>query len=246
MGIGKAALGEFVGTFTLIFIGAGAGSLTAEQGGSLLGVALAHGIALMVIIYTWGKVSGAHVNPAVTLGVLAGGGISIPKAVVYWIVQLAGAAAAAFLLAYLLGPNPKSLGETTGSLTEVDHVKTIVLEGVLTFFLVAAVLSLGVAGNFGNAVGLGIGLVLAMDILFGGPLTGASMNPARTFGPALAMGHFSYLWMYVVGPGGGALVAGLFYRALFLPASVAVTGGIDEDSARVRRWNEEEGVKAKG
>ena len=244
MGIGKAALGEFVGTFTLIFIGAGTGAIS-DQGAGLVGVALAHGIALMVIIYTWGKVSGAHVNPAVTLGVLAGGGISIPKAVVYWIVQLAGRSGGRVSLGVSVGAESwgKSLGETTGSLTNVDHVKTIVLEAVLTFFLVAAVLSLGVAGNFGNAVGLGIGFVLAMDILFGGPLTGASMNPARTFGPALAMGHFSYLWMYVVGPGIGGLVAGLFYRALFLPAKVAVTGGIDKDSARVRRWNEDEGVK---
>jgi len=237
VGIGKAALAEFLGTFTLIFIGAGAGSLTAEQGGSLVSVALAHGIALTVIIYTWGKVSGAHVNPAVTLGVLVGGGISLPKAMTYWVVQLAGAAAAGFLLAYLLGPNPKSLGETVGSLTATDTAKTIVLEGVLTFFLVSAVMSCGVAGNFGNLVGVGIGSVLAMDILFGGPLTGASMNPARTFGPAVAMGHYSYMWMYFVGPGTGGLVAGALYRALFRAANTARTSDSAEVAAPKRKMS---------
>jgi MIP family channel proteins len=235
-GIGKAALAELIGTFTLVFIGAGAGAM-ASQGAGLVGVALAHGIALTVIIYTWGKVSGAHVNPAVTLGVLFGGGISPFKAVVYWIVQLAGGAAAGFLLAYLLGATTGNLGQTIGSLTAVDPIKTMVLEGVLTFFLVAAVMSCGIANNFGNMVGLGIGPVLAMDILFGGPLTGASMNPARTFGPAVAAHtlagfDWSYMWMYFVGPAIGGLVAGLLYR-MFMPAKAVA--GEPKESVRTTR-----------
>jgi MIP family channel proteins len=218
----KQALAELIGTFTFVFIGAGAGSVPAESGGNLVGVALAHGFALVVIIYTWGSVSGAHVNPAVTLGVLAGGKIGFGKAIVYWIAQFFGAAAAAYLLLYLWGSG-HGLGETTGSLTATDSMKTIVLEAVLTFFLVAAVFSSGVANNSGNLVGVAIGLVLTMDILFGGPLTGASMNPARSFGPAIAAGHTDYLWMYFVGPGIGGLAAGLLYGGLFLPAPASVT-----------------------
>ena len=219
-GIGKVALAELIGTFTLVFIGAGTGAI-AGQGAGLVGVALAHGIALTVIIYTWGKISGAHVNPAVTLGVLCGGKISPGKAVVYWIVQLAGGAAAGFLLAYLLGATTGDLGQTIGSLTKTDPTKTIVLEAVLTFFLVAAVMSCGIANYFGNLVGIGIGPVLAMDILFGGPLTGASMNPARTFGPAVAshvLANFdwSYMWMYFAGPAIGGAVGGFIFRA-FMP-----------------------------
>jgi MIP family channel proteins len=211
----KPALAELIGTFTLTFIGAGAGALAGTSGGGVLGVALAHGVALMVIVYAWGAVSGAHVNPAVTFGVALAGKMGWVKAVWYWIAQLLGAAIAAYLLAYLVGAST-GLGATTGSLTTTDPVKTIVVEAVLTFFLVTAVFGTAVAGRNGNAAGLAIGLVLTMDILMGGPLTGASMNPARTFGPALASGDFSYLWMYLVGPLLGGAAAGLLYDRVFL------------------------------
>jgi|SRR6185503_10733864 MIP family channel proteins len=213
-GNSKAAIAELIGTFTLVFIGAGAGAI-ASAGGGLLGVALAHGFALVVIVYTWGSISGAHVNPAVTFGVAITGRMDWGKAVVYWIAQLAGAAIASYLLLFLLGPDT-TLGQTTGSLTIESPVKTVLIEAVLTFFLVTAVYGSAVAGRNGNAVGIAIGLVLTMDILMGGPLTGASMNPARTFGPALAMGNLSYLWMYFAGPMLGGGLAGLVYNSLFL------------------------------
>jgi MIP family channel proteins len=211
----KSAIAELIGTFTLVFIGAGTGAIAATSGGGLLAVALAHGLALVVIVYAWGSVSGAHVNPAVTFGLALTGRVDWGKAVVYWIAQLVGAAIASYLLLFLLGPDT-TLGQTTGSFTLASPAKTVVLEAVLTFFLVIAVFGSAVAGRNGNAVGLAIGLVLTMDILMGGPLTGASMNPARTFGPALAMGNFSYLWMYLAGPflGGGA--AALLYNAMFV------------------------------
>jgi len=197
----KAFLAELIGTFTLVFIGAGAGALA----GAVAPVAIAHGVALMVIVYAWGAVSGAHVNPAVTFGVVLAGKMDWGKAVTYWVAQFLGAAIAAYLLRWLLG-SEGGLGETTGTLTTTSAAKTVVLEGVLTFFLVVAVFGSAVAGRNGSAVGLAIGFVLTMDILMGGTLTGASMNPARTFGPALAKGDLSYLWMYIVGPlaGGGA------------------------------------------
>lgn len=177
----KPALAELIGTFTLVFIGAGA---LGDKIGGILGVALAHGIALMVIVYAWGAISGAHVNPAVTFGLAVAGKIDWVKAVWYWIAQFVGATIAAYLLLYLVGKD-SGLGATTGSLTKTDAVKTLVVEAVLTFFLVTAVFGTAVSGRNGNAAGIAIGLVLTMDILMGGALTGASMNPARTFGPAL-------------------------------------------------------------
>jgi MIP family channel proteins len=215
----KAALAEFVGTFTLVFIGAGAGALAASTGIGTLGVALAHGIALMVIVYAWGSVSGAHVNPAVTFGLAVAGKIDWLKAVYYWIAQFLGAVVAAYLLAWLLGATTAvaGLGATVGSLTASDSVKTVAVEAVLTFFLVTAVFGSAVAGRNGSAAGLAIGFVLAMDILMGGSLTGGSMNPARTFGPALATGHLDYFWMYLLGPALGAAAAGLLFDQVFLP-----------------------------
>jgi MIP family channel proteins len=217
----KAALAELIGTFTLVFIGAGAGALAAVSGGGIVGVALAHGLALMVIVYAWGSISGAHVNPAVTFGVAVAGRMDWPKAISYWVAQFAGAAAAAYLLAWLLDSNA-NLGATIGSLTPTetnpgDAAKVIVLEGVLTFFLVTAVFASGIHNRNGNLAGVAIGLVLAMDILMGGALTGASMNPARTFGPALAMNDFGYLWMYIVGPLAGGGIAALLYDKFFVP-----------------------------
>jgi MIP family channel proteins len=218
----KAAFAELVGTFTLVFIGAGAGALAQTSGAGLVGVAFAHGLALVVIFYAWGTISGAHVNPAVTFGVAVAGRMEWAKAVSYWIAQFLGALAAAYLLLWIIG-HGTDLGATIGSLTPVgpepaegtSALKVIVLEGVLTFFLVVAVMASGVHGLNGNAAGLGIGLVLAMDILAGGPLTGASMNPARTLGPAVANGNVSYVWMYFVGPLAGGAVAALVYEFYF-------------------------------
>ena len=218
----RSALAEFLGTFTLVFIGAGAGATGA---GGLVGVALAHGFALLVIVYAWGSISGAHVNPAVTLGVAITGRMDWPKAVIYFVAQFLGAIAAAYLLLWILGgPEPGSLGQTTGTLTAATtfdgQLRVIVVEAVLTFFLVVAVFASGVHGRNGNVAGIAIGLVLTMDILAAGPLTGASMNPARTFGPALAMGNLSYFWMYLVGPMLGGAAGAILYDRVFLPAEL--------------------------
>lgn len=215
----KAAIAEFIGTFTLVFLGAGAGALAATNGVGQLGVALAHGLALVVIVYTWGSISGAHVNPAVTFGVALTGRISATKAIVYWITQFLGGVAAAYLLKCLLGPE-SSLGATIGSFTPTTQAagnaaKVIVVEAILTFFLLTSVFASGILNKNGNVAGLAIGLVLTMDIIMGGSLTGASMNPARTFGPALALGDLSYIWMYFVGPFAGAAVGALLYDRMF-------------------------------
>ncbi len=140
------------------------------------------------------------------------------RAAAYWVAQFLGATIAAFLLVYIVGPSTKidGLGATVGSLTTTDPVKTTVLEAILTFFLVTAVYASGVANKNGNLAGVAIGFVLIMDILMGGALTGASMNPARTFGPALATGHLEYLAWYIVGPVVGAAAAAFLYDRVFL------------------------------
>ena len=214
----KPALAELFGTFTLVFIGAGAGALAGVNGGGIVGVALAHGIALMVIVYALGSISGAHVNPAVTISLALTNKIKWDRAAFYIVAQLVGAAAAAYLLAYLVGPSSDigGLGATVGSLTASDPLKTMALEAVLTFFLVAAVFASGVANRNGNMAGVAIGFVLAMDILMGGSLSGASMNPARTFGPAIASMDFNNFWVYLVGPIFGGALAGILYDRVFM------------------------------
>ncbi|MFQ5854017.1 MAG: MIP/aquaporin family protein [Anaerolineae bacterium] len=202
----KPSIAELIGTFILVFIGAGAGALGS---GGIVGVALAHGIAVTVIVYTVGAVSGAHVNPAVTFGVAVAGKIEWRRAVWYWIAQVIGAVLAALVLLFVLGGQSGNLGATTlGSGT--SPIQGVVIEAVLTVFLMMSVLVSGVLGKNGNLAGVAIGFVLIMDILMGGSLTGASMNPARTLGPAIVMGNFADLWVYLVGPlAGGAIAAGL-------------------------------------
>lgn len=222
----KSALAEFLGTFTLVFLGAGAGALATSNGAGLVGVALTHGLALLVIAYAWGPISGAHVNPAVTFGLALTSKIDWMQAIRYWVAQFAGAAVACYLLAYLIGKD-SGLGATLGILSTgapgvaAEPIKAMVLEGVLTFFLMIAVFGSGVSGRNGNAYGLAIGLVLTADILFGGPLTGASMNPARSFGPFLVLGKFEHFYIYVVGPCVGAGIAAVLYDAMFIDKSKA-------------------------
>ena len=217
---GKPYLAELIGTFALIFIGAG--SIASGQN-NLVGIALAHGIAIMTMIYALGHISGVHINPAVTLGLLAGGKIKLPDAIAYIIAQLIGATLAGFALLYIY-PDPSKasfLGTPTLG-PNVSPLTAIVVESILTFFLVLAVWGAGVdARTSGPAVGLAIGMVVTMDILMGGPLTGAAMNPARALGPALASGHLNDWYVYWVGPIIGALIAGPLYNRVFLNAKRA-------------------------
>ena len=217
---GKPYLAELIGTFALTFIGAG--SIASGQN-NLVGIALAHGIAIMTMIYALGHISGVHINPAITLSLLAGGKIKLPDAVAYIIAQLIGATLAGFALLYIY-PDPSKasfLGTTTLG-ANVSPLMGIVVESILTFFLVLAVWGSAVDGRTsGPAVGLAIGMVVTMDILMGGPLTGAAMNPARALGPALASGHLNDWYVYWVGPIIGAVIAGLLYSRVFLNAKRA-------------------------
>jgi MIP family channel proteins len=199
----KRLLAEFVGTFALVFIGAGA---AAGGFAALEGVALAHGLTLMAMVFAFGSLSGAHVNPAVTFGVMLGGEISVGDAIQYMIAQLLGGIAAGFALLLALGGAVHQLGATTLA-AGVSPWQGVWIEGILAFFLVTVVFRAAVRGHAGKAAGVAIGLTLAADILLGGPYTGASVNPARTLGPAVAAGVYSDIWVYFIGTAAGAAVA---------------------------------------
>ena len=212
MDVRKALTAEFVGTFALIYIGAGAGALGV---GGLVGVALAHGLVIVAFAYCYGHHSGTHINPAVTFGMLIAGEISLAAAIRYWVVQFAGASLAAFALeASLQGSGASGLGATTYDPNILTASQAILIEAILTFFLVNTIMNAAISRKAGSMAGLAIGLTLVFCILMGGPLTGASLNPARTFGPALVIGDLSQFWVYLTGTTLGATAAALLYRHL--------------------------------
>ncbi len=201
----KVLAAEFIGTFSLIFIGAGAAAVS----GNLVAVALAHGLVVMAFAYAYGDISGTHINPAVTIGLWAGGQIKFGTAIGYIVVQLIGGIAGASALSYVVGG-----GGALGATVPAEGVGTgqaFVLEVVLTFLLVNSIYHAAVSGKAGNLAPVTIGLTLAACIAMGGPLTGASLNPARSLGPALfsdAPNAISSLWIYFVAcPLGGVLAA---------------------------------------
>jgi len=217
---GRAAVAELVATFALIFVGAGSVVIADPTGSGLVGIALAHGIVLAVMVSVTAHISGGLVNPAVTIGLWVVGKLTTPRAGVLIAAQLVGATLGALLLKAVF---PAELLAATDGGTPVlargtSVAQGILLEGVLTFFLVFAVFGTAVddRGPLARTAGFTIGLVLTFDILVGGPLTGASMNPARTFGPGLVSGTWTDWWVYWVGPISGALVAAMLYWGVFL------------------------------
>ncbi len=210
----KVFLAEFIGTFALVFVGMSAGIVNA----GLVEIALAHGFTLAVFAYAYGHISGTHVNPAVTFGLALNGTVKWGQAVFYWIAQFAGAILAAFLLKTILAALGGTIdaGQTVGALTDKAPVLAMVMEAILTFFLVNTILHTAVAGKGGRFAGWAIGITLAFAILAGGPFTGGSLNPARTFGPAIILlpGSISvYTFViYLFGPLIGSTFAVLVYN----------------------------------
>lgn len=207
----------------MIFVFIGAGSLIADRvldgGLGLVGIALAHALALGVVVSATGHISGGHINPAVTLGFVLVRRIKVSLGVAYVVAQLAGAVIAVLLLRGLF-PGDAAKEASYGATLLAPGMaawKGMLMEAALTFALVTAVFGTAVHPNAPRGIGgFGIGLTLGVAILVGGPLTGASLNPARTFGPALAGGVWSDHWAYWVGPLLGGAIGAMAYEYLFL------------------------------
>lgn len=208
-GLAKACVAEFIGTFVLVFWGSAAVALN-PPGASAVMPALAHGLALVFAAYALGHWSGAHVNPAITLSVWIKGAIDARDAVAYIATQIIAAVVAAAVLNVILTGQAENFGAFSfeAGNGSAATAAALLLELILTFCLATVVLQAAVAGKAGNMAGLAIGLTLAGCILAGGAVTGASVNPARTLGPAIVAGQLGQVWVYLVGTLlGGALAA---------------------------------------
>jgi MIP family channel proteins len=217
-------LAEFIGTFAFVFIGAGTAAVVGNGVGlpGIVAIAFAHGLAIMAFAFAYGSVSGGHMNPAVTIGVLAAGGMGTGEAIGYIISQLIGGVVGALSLRTVLGGAETGLGTPAlahnlvlgaTSLT-ITPAAGFMIEALLGFFLVTVVLSTAVAGRGGSLAPLAIGMTLTLNILMGGALTGAAFNPARALGPMVATGNFSDAWLYLVAPIAGAVVAAILHIGL--------------------------------
>ena len=224
--LGRRVVAEALGTFGLVFVGA---AVVVVNGGfpnsgiGLLGIALAHAVVLSVMVSATMTISGGHLNPAVTVGLLITRRIDVASAAAYIVTQLVAACLAAFLVKLLLPP-----AAVRGALLGVPVIasnmslgQAIGMEAILTSFLVTAVFGTAVSPDAPRVAGFGIGLVLLFDILVGGPLTGAAMNPARAFGPAAVSGQWLGHVVYWVGPLLGAIVAALLWEWVLLPKAPA-------------------------
>jgi len=206
----KVFVAEFVGTFALVFVGL---SATIVANGDLVGVALAYGLTLAVFVYAYGHISGAHFNPAVTFALALNGTVKWVQAVFYWIAQFAGAILAVFFLKTLVEPLGADMGKllTSGILTESQPIMAMVLEAILTFFLVNTILYTMVEGKGGVFASWAVGATLAFATLVGFLFTGDAINPARTLAAAIFAAPsltsvYTYV-IYVFGPLLGATLA---------------------------------------
>ncbi|HEX5386897.1 MAG TPA: aquaporin [Gemmatimonadales bacterium] len=215
--LSRRLLAEAIGTFGLIFIGCGVVVVNGgfpSSGIGLLGIAVAHALVLSVMITATMNISGGHHNPAVTIGVLSAGRMSVGDAVAYVVAQLVGAVIGALLVRLLL-PAQYVVPAAVGVPVLADTMSVwagMGLELVLTFFLVLAVFGTAIAPTAPKVGGFGIGLVLLFDILVGGPLTGGVMNPARAFGPAVAGGGWADQLVWWIGPIVGGIIAALVWE----------------------------------
>jgi aquaporin NIP len=212
--LGRRAAAEGLAAFALVFAGCGAIVADASYDGALgtVGIALVFGLIIMVMIYATGHLSGAHINPAVTVAFTLSRHFPPRDAVAYVVAQLIGASAAALALLAVWTDKPAALGAT---IPTVGAGSALVYEVVLTAFLMFVIMAVATDTRaVGAAAAIAIGGTVGLDALFGGPVTGASMNPARSFGPALAAGEWADFWIYVVGPVTGAALGALAYQVV--------------------------------
>ena len=211
-GLGRRAAAEGIATFALVFAGCGAIVTDAVRQNPLgtVGVALVFGLVIMVMVYATGHLSGAHINPAVTVAFTLTRHFPRRDAVAYVAAQLAGATAGALVLLSVWTSAPADLGATVPT---VGAGSALVYETVMTALLMFVITAVATDTRaVGAAAAIAIGGAVGLDALFGGPITGASMNPGRSFGPALVSGEWSDFWIYVVGPVVGAALGALAYQ----------------------------------
>ncbi|KAL4583868.1 hypothetical protein LXL04_008453 [Taraxacum kok-saghyz] len=217
----KAYIAEFISTLLFVFAGVGSAiayaKLTADAAldpSGLVAIAVCHGFALFVAVSIAANISGGHVNPAVTFGLAVGGQITVLTGVLYWIAQLLGSTAACFLLSFVTG----GLAIPTHSVAGIGALQGVVMEIVITFALVYTVYATACdpkKGSVGTIAPMAIGFIVGANILAAGPFSGGSMNPARSFGPAVASFDFAGHWIYWVGPLIGGGLAGAIYPNVF-------------------------------
>jgi MIP family channel proteins len=212
MPVGRRLAAEALGTFALVFFGAGAIMVAAKYGAfGQLGIAIAFGLVIAAMVYALGHISGAHLNPAVSLGFALSRHFPWRLVGAYWLAQCLGAIGAAFLLRASLG-DIADVGATTPSGSDGQ---SFLWEIVLTFFLMLVIMAVATDTRaVGEAAAIAIGGTVALDALVGGPVSGASMNPARSLGPALAAGEFDALGVYLLAPLVGAALGALAYQLL--------------------------------
>lgn len=218
--INKAVVAEFIGTFALIFFGAGSVILSQNGQLDLVGVALAHGLVIAIMVSMMAHLSGGAFNPAIQVALWVTGKMPSGRTIAYLVAQLLGALAAAFLLKFLVPKAAFDTGSGGAALLDpsITAGKGILFEAVGTFFLVWAVFATIVddRGPFNKTAGFTIGLTISFAILAIGPWTGAALNPARWFGPAVAAGEWANWYVWIVGPIAGGIIAGVGYWFLFL------------------------------
>jgi len=206
----KKYIAEFIGTFALVFCGTRAIIVNEQSNGSLglLGIALSFGIIISAMIYVFGNISGAHINPSVTIALVIGKLTKKKEAIFYISAQIIGAILASGLLKFMF-PENLTLGATIPS---GELLQSFIIEFILTFFLMLTILGVTSKKEFSNIAGLLIGLVVTGIILFAGPISGGSFNPARSFAPAIVSGNITALWIYISAPTLGALVAMIIWK----------------------------------
>ncbi|HXL57879.1 MAG TPA: aquaporin [Chitinophagaceae bacterium] len=206
-------LAEFIGTFALVFCGTGAIIIDQQTNGGVshVGVAITFGLIIMAMIYALGNISGAHLNPAVSIAFTLAGRFSLKELPPYIISQFAGAFAASFTLRFLFPAN-EYLGTT---LPLGSESQSFVLELLLTFFLMLVIINVATGSKEqGMFAGMAIGSVVLLEAMFAGPICGASMNPARSLAPAIVSGHTEHLWLYLAAPVLGAALSILIWKFL--------------------------------
>jgi aquaporin NIP len=221
---------EFVGTFALVFAGCGAIMVdTKTQALGHVGVAISFGLVIMVMIYAVGHISGAHFNPAVSFAFALSRHFPWPRLLGYWGAQLLGALAAAAILRGSLG----NIAHVGATLPSGSQGQSLLWELVMTFFLMFVIMAVATDTRaVGEAAAIAIGGTVGLDAMFGGPISGASMNPARSIGPAFVSGDLRALWLYIVAPLAGAALGALIYQFIRGEVMQPLESGLSPDAQR--------------